>query len=178
MDVQMSAPVTMALTKAGLAAGSTTTLTQSLAGGATANIIAIRGKLYSVSALSNTTTPTTDWATGKAFNPVLASQGCVFLVGFDHSGNLRAIQSQVLALDTITEPGNFLQAPNFGALGPSGSGSTDNDFCPIGYLVIQAGSTANNTTGWVFGSSNMSSVTGITYTFQDVCGVPDRPQVS
>jgi hypothetical protein len=178
MDVSAVAPVTMALTKAGLAAGTTTTLTQTLAGGATANIVAIKGKLYSVAALSNTATPTTDFATGKGFLPVLASQGCIFMVGFDHGGTLRAIQSQVVPLDTITVPGNFLTAPQFGAMGPAGSGSTDNDFCPIGYLVIQAGSTANNTTGWTFGTNNMSSVTGITYTFDDVCGILDRPQVS
>lgn len=178
MDVQQLAPVTMCMTKAGLAAGSTTTLTQTLAGGATSNIITIRGKFYSVAALSNTATPTTDWATGKAFNAVLASQGCVFMVGFDHSGNLRAVQGTVVPLDTVTVPGNFLAASTFGGMGPAGSGSTDNDFCPIGYLVIQAGSTANNTTGWVFGSNNMSGVTGITYTFQDISTMPDRVQVS
>lgn len=181
MDSLQLAPLTMALTKAGLAAGSTTTLTQTLAGGATANIITIRGKMYSVAALSNTATPTADYATGKAFLPVLASQGCVFLVGFNAAGALKAIQGQITPLDTVTVPGNFLTAPQFGSLGPSGSGSGaggGNDFCPIGYLVIQAGSTANNTPGWTFGSSNMSGVTGITYTFDDVCGITDRPQVS
>lgn len=178
MDMQAAAPITMALTKAGLAAGTTTTLTQTLAGGATANIIAIKSKLYSVAALSNTATPTTDWATGNPFIGVLKNNGCVFMVGFDHGGTLRAIQGPIVPLDTITEPGNFLNAPQFGPTGPSGSGSTDNDFCPIGYLIIQAGATANNTTGWVFGTNNMSSVTGITYTFDDVCGWPDRPQVS
>ena len=179
MDNLQLAPMTCAFTKAGLAAGTTTTLTQTLAGGATSNIFAIRGKMYSASALSNTATPTTDWATGKAFLPVLANQGGVFMVGFDHSGNLRAIQGQTAALDTVTEPGNFLTAPQFGAMGPSGSGSGDGDFCPIGYVVVQAGSTANNTTGWTFGSSNFAGPpTGITFTFQDVCGITDRPQVS
>jgi len=178
MDNLQFAPVTQCMTKAGLAAGSTTTLTQTLAGGATTNIIAIRGKMYSVAALSNTATPTVDYATGKPFLPVLANQGCVFMVGFDHSGNLRVIQGQVANLDTVTVPGNFLTAPQFGAMGPSGSGSTDQDFCPIGYEVIQAGATANNTTGWVFGTSNQSGVTGVTYTFDDVCGIVDRPQVS
>jgi hypothetical protein len=49
---------------------------------------------------------------------------------------------------------------------------------PIGYLVIKAGSTANATTGWIFGTSNMAAVTGITYTFVDVIGLPDRPQIA
>lgn len=178
MDAQSAHPITMCFTKAGLAAGSTSTLTQTLAGGATSNIITIRGKMYSVAALSNTATPTTDWASGKAFTPVLANQGCIFMVGFDHSGNFRCVQGTVTPLDTITVPGNFLTASQFGGMGPSGSGSTDNDFCPIGYVVIQAGSTANNTTGWVFGTNNMSGVTGITYTFVDISMMPDRPQVS
>jgi hypothetical protein len=178
MDSLQFAPITAALTKAGLAAGTTTTLTQTLAGGATSNIIAILSEMYSVAALSNTATPTVDFSTGKAFLPVLANQGSIFMVGFDHAGALRVIQGQVTALDTVTQPGSFLTAPQFGGLGPAGPGATDNDFCPIGYVVIQAGATANNTTGWVFGSSNMSSVTGITYTFRDICGIPGRPQVS
>jgi hypothetical protein len=178
MDMQSLYPITASLTKAGLtASGAATTVGQTVAGGVTANIISIRGKMYSVAALSSTATPTLDWATGKAFLPILASQGSVFLIGFDHSGNLRAIQGQVTPLDTVTEPGNFLTAPQFGALGPSGSGSTDEDFCPISYMIVQAGSTASNTTGWTFGSSNWNA-TGITITIQDVCGLPDRPQTS
>ena len=181
MDSQAFAPITAALTKAGLAAGTTTTLTQTLAGGATANIISIRGKMYSVTALSNTATPTADYSTNKGFLPILANQGSVFLIGFNAAGALKAIQGQVVPLDTITVPGAFLNPPEFGGLGPAGSvpgAGGGNDFCPIGYLVVQAGSTANNTTGWTFGTNNMSSVTGITYTFDDVCGIPDRPQVS
>lgn len=178
MDNLQIAPLTASFSKAGLAAGSTTTLTQTLAGGATTNILAIRGEMYSVAALSNTATPTVDYATGKAFLPVLQNFGSVFMVGFDHAGGLHVIQGQVSALDTVTEPGNFLTAPQFGGLGPAGSGSTDQDFCPIGYVVVQCGATANNTTGWVFGTSNMSAVTGVTYTFRDLCGITDRPQVS
>ena len=119
MDTLMQAPQTQAMTKAGLAAGTTTTLTQTLAGGATSNIVTIRGKMYSVTALSNTATPTADWATGVAFKPVLANQGCVFMVGFSAAGGLKAIQGQIAALDVN---GNFITGPNFGALGPAGSG--------------------------------------------------------
>ena len=181
MDTLQAAPVTQAMTKAGLAAGTTTTLTQTLGGGATSNIIAIRGKVYSVAALANTATPTVDYATGKGFLPVLASMGCVFMVGFSAAGGLKVIQGQVTPLDTITVPGNFLFAPNFGALGPLGSvpgAGGDNDFCPIGYVVVQCGATANNTSGFVFGTNNLSGLTGVTYAFQDICGTVDRPQVS
>lgn len=178
MDYLAQTPVTICFTKAGIAAGTTTTLTQTLAGGATSNIYAIKGKMYSAAALSNTPTPTTDWATGAVFKAILANQESVFLVGFDHAGTLRAIQGQVTALDTISVPGNPLTAPMFGATAPAGSGSTDADFCPIGYIVVACGATANNTTGWTFGSNNLSSVTGVTYTFIDVAGMPDRPQIS
>lgn len=170
MDLQTTIPITMCLGKVTLAAGTTTTISN------TGTIVyAIRGKAYSKAAMTNATTPTTDAATGKAFIPVLANQGSVYMIGLDHGGNLLCVQGTVTALDNT---GAFITAPIFGALGASGSGATNNDFCPIGYLLIQAGATANNTTGWIFGTSNMSSVTGITYTFVDVVGEPDRPQVS
>jgi hypothetical protein len=170
MDMQAFVPLTACLSKVTLAAGTTTTLSTT---GTTT--FAIRGKAYSKTAITNGATPTTDYATGNAFLGVKANNGSVFMVGFDHTGALKAIQGTIEALDTS---GNFIRAPQFGGFGPSGQGSTDNDFCPIGYIVIQAGSTADATTGWIFGTSNMSSVTGITYTFVDVCGWPDRPQVS
>jgi hypothetical protein len=178
MDVLTQASQTQCFTKAGLAAGTTTTLTQTLVGGATANIFAIRGKTYSAAALSNTATPTADWATGKAFLPILANQGSVFLVGFDHSGTLRVVQGNIVPLDTVTVPGAFLAAPQFGASGPAGSGTNDGDFCPVGYLVVQCGPTANNIVGWSFGTNNMSGVTGVTYTLDDVCGFIDRPSIT
>lgn len=173
MDMQSAAPATMCFTKATLAAGTTTTLSTT---GTTT--YSVKGKFYTLSAWTNQATPTTDAATGNAFIGVLKNQGSIFLVGVDKSQAMKVIQGTIVPLDTVSVPGNFINAPNFGALGFSGSGSTDNDFCPIGYIVIQAGSTANNTTGWIFGTNNMSSVTGITYTFQDVCTIPDRPVVS
>lgn len=162
MDYQQSVPVTMCLSKVTLAAGTTTTLSNT---GTT--VYAIRGKAYSKAAMTNAATPTTDAATGAAFTGVLRNKGCVFLVGFNAAGSLLAVQGTITDLDV---DGNFVVAPNFG--------SPPLDFCPIGYLVIKAGATANNTTGWIFGTSNMSSVTGITYTFADAVGMPDRPQVA
>lgn len=183
MDDQSQIPVTMALQKAGLAAGTTTTLST------TATVpYAIRGKAYSKTAITNGASPTTDYATNLAFVPIpvpLSSPnlpgvpnsapgyGSVYTVGFDHSGNLQVIQGQIAALDVN---GNFVTAPQFGGLGPQGSGSTDNDFCPIGYMVVKLGSTAVAT--WTFGTNNNSGVTGVTYAFQDVITLPDRPQIS
>ncbi len=177
MDAQQFAPVTMCLGKVTLAAGTTTTLSN------TGTIVyAIRGKALSASALSNTATPTTDFATGVAFKAIPIPNtspnlglgyGSVYMVGLDKAGTLRVIQGTIEALDVS---GNFINAPQFGALGPSGSGSTDNDFCPIGYIVVKLGSTAVAT--WTFGTNNLSSITGVTFTFVDVITEPDRPQVA
>lgn len=177
MDYQAAIPATINLTKNAVAAGTTTTI--STTGTAT---YAIKGKLYTKSALTNQATPTTDYATGNAFLPIpipntapnlALGYGCVFTIGFDHSGNLKVVQGTVVPLDSS---GNFINASQFGGVGPEGSGSTDNDFCPIAYLIVQLGSTAVAT--WTFGTNNLSSVTGVTYTFVDIATLPDRPQTS
>lgn len=177
MDYQSSVPATICLSKVTLAAGTTTTISTT---GTTT--FAIKGKAYTKAALTNQATPTTDFATGNSFLPIpipntapnlALGYGGVFLVGFDHSGNLKVTQGTIEALDIS---GNFINAPQFGGVGPKGSGSTDNDFCPIGYIVVQLGATAVAT--WTFGTNNLSSVTGVTYTFQDLITMPDRPQVN
>jgi len=177
MDLQQQVPATQNFTKGSLAAGTTTTI--STTGTIT---YAIKGKLYTKTAITNGATPTTDYSTGAAFKPIpipntapnlALGYGSVYTVGFDHSGNVKVIQGGIEALDVS---GNFINAPQFGGLGPQGSGTTDNDFCPIGYILVQLGSTAVAT--WTFGTNNLSSVTGVTYTFVDVSTLPDRPQVS
>lgn len=161
MDQLQAIPLTFALGKATLAAGTTSTLSSTGTLG-----FAIRGKAYSHAALSNTATPTTDANTGLAFAPVVTNKGSVFVVGYNAAGTLLCAQGSIEALDAS---GAFINAPQFPVL--------PDNFCPIGYLVIKAGATAS-AAGWVFGTSNMASVTGITYTFVDVIGLPDRPQVS
>ena len=162
MDVQALAPLTLALGKVTLAAGTTSTLSNT---GTT--VFAIRGKAYSLAAMSNVATPTADVATGMAFVPVLANFGSIYLVGLNAAGALVCAQGMVTPLDVN---GLFITAPQFGGM--------PLNFCPIGYLVIKAGATASASVGWSFGTSNMASVTGITYTFVDVIGMPDRPQIS
>ena len=183
MDNQASIPVTMCLSKVTLAAGTTSTISTT---GTTT--YAIRGKAYTKAAITNGATPTTDWATGNAFIPIpaplsnpnlpgvpngAAGYGSIYMVGLDSGGNVRVIQGTIAPLDAS---GNFLYAPQFGPLGPSGSTSSNNDFCPIGYIVVKLGATAVAT--WTFGTNNLSGVTGATYAFQDVVGEPDRPQIS
>lgn len=177
MEQQASIPVTMNFTKGALAAGTTTTI--STTGTIT---YAIKGKLFTKTAITNGATPTVDFSTGAAFVPIpipntapnlAAGYGSVYTVGLDKAGTVRVIQGTVVPLDGN---GNFINAPQFGGLGPQGSGSTDNDFCAIGYILVQLGATAVAT--WTFGTSNLSGVTGVVYTFVDIATLPDRPQVS
>lgn len=161
MDQLQTLPMTLCLGKVALAAGTTTTLSN------TGTITyAIRSKALSRAALSNTATPTLDVNTGLAFAPVLPNKGSVFVIGLNAAGTLQVAQGTIESLDAS---GAFIYAPQFPA--------TPNDFCPIAYEVIRAGSTAS-ASGWIFGTSNQSAVTGITYTFVDVVNIPDRPQVS
>jgi len=161
MDQLQAIPLTLALGKAVLAAGSTSTLSS------TGTLpFAIRGKAYSHAALSNTATPTTDANTGLAFVPVVTNKGSVFVIGYNAAGDLKCAQGSIEALDAS---GAFINAPQFPVL--------PDNFCPIGYEVIKAGATAS-AAGWIFGTSNQAAVTGITYTLVDVVGLPDRPQVS
>lgn len=159
MDIQNIAGFTGCLSKATLAAGTTTTVSTT---GTT--VYGINGKAYSAAALSNAATPTTDVVTGAAFVGVAANYGSVFVHGFNAAGALKVAQGTVTALDAA---GNFVTAPAFPAF--------PNDFAPFAYLVIKAGSTAST---WTYGSSNQSGATGITYTRQDLIGMPSRLQIS
>lgn len=145
-----------------LVAGTTTTISISVA-----TTFAIRGKMYSKAIASNQATPTTDSNTGAAFLGVKANKGCVFVLGLDASGNTKAVQGEIVDLDST---GAFIVAPEFPLV--------PDTVCPIGYYIIKAGSTADATTGWILGSSNSASVTGITYTLVNVATLPDRPQIS
>lgn len=158
------APVTQCMSKVALAAGTTTTInTPGSPAGVT--VYAIRSKAYSRAAGANLATPVVDFVTGVAFPPITANNGAVVVVGFDAAGTLRACQGPIQALDVS---GNFILAPQFPVLPEL--------MCPVGYIVLKAGATAVG--NFVFGTNNLSAVTGMTYAFQDVICIPDRPQVS
>lgn len=174
MDNQALAPLTLALGKVALVAGTAASTTITNTG---TTVFAIRGKAYSKGAMTNAATPTTDWSTGNAFLPVLVNQGSVYMVGFDSGGTVRVIQGTIVALDGLAGSNKFIVAPQFGGMGgPAGSGSTNFDFCPVGYVVIQCITTFVTAGGYIFGTTNWNT-TGVTSTFVDVIGWPDRPQV-
>lgn len=160
MDNLSFIPLTLCLSKATFAAG--TTSTYSTTGTTT---YAINGKAYSTAAKANVATPTVDISKGTAFATVSANQGSIFIACFDAGGTLRVAQGSVEALDVS---GNFINAPQTPVIADT--------VCPFGYLVVKAGSTAVGT--WVFGTNNLSAVTGLTYTFGDIITLPGRPIVS
>jgi hypothetical protein len=128
---------------------------------------AIKSKSYTKAALSTAATPTTDVVTGAAFVPVKTSQGSIFVLGLDSSGNIKVAQGQVVTLDSS---GAFTNAPYWPAI--------PDTIAVIGYLVVKAGSTAS-ASGWLFGTNNFTGVTGVTCTMVELMGgLPDRPQIS
>ena len=156
--------LTLQLGNATLVAGTTTTLSLSVA-----TVFALGGKVYSKAIATNQATPTTDAATGLGFNGVKANKGSVFVIGLDASGNTVAVQGEITDLDAS---GNFVVAPEFPA-------SIPDTMCPIGYIVIKAGSTADNTTGWLLGTSSIATPpTGITQTIVNCAGLPYRPVIA
>jgi hypothetical protein len=156
-----TAPQTANYTKAALVAGTTTTVTTTV----TAHFT-IKGKIYTKTAITNGATPTIDAQTGLAFVPIpFPNNGCVFLWGLDASGAQKVTQGPIQALDAS---GNFIVAPQFGPV--------PDTMCPLGYIVVKLGATA--VANWLFGTNNLSAVTGVTYTFVDIGTLPDRPQVA
>lgn len=152
-------------TKAGATAGTTTTLTT-----ANAVLSCVNGKANTTAALTNQATPTTDYRTGAAFVPVTASKGCVFVLGFDMSDNLRVCQGPVVDLTTEADGANasFVTRPQFP--------DVPDDVAPFAYIVTKVGASGST---WTFGSSNLAGPpSNVLHTFVDILCMPDRPQVS
>jgi hypothetical protein len=159
MDMLFQAPLTLCMVKAGLAAGTTSTYSTT---GAT--VFSIRGKAFSAVAATNAATPVVDANTGVAFPSLVLNQGTIVVFGLTAAGVIKCMQGQIAALDAA---GNFVLAPQFPAI--------PDTVTPFGYVVLKAGATLVGT--WTFGVSNLSAVTGMTYAFQDVTTLTDRPQV-
>ena len=165
MDQLLQAPLTMTVVKAGLTAGTTTTYST------TANpvLYCIRGKAYTKATVTNGATPTTDANSGLAFKAQAIGTGSVYVFGYDSAGNTKVAQGSI---ETLDPAGAFYTAP----LMPD----VVDTMCPIGYLLVRlapATATTPAVAAWTFGSNNLSSVTGVTYTFVDLMTMVDRPQI-
>ncbi len=158
MDRLTAAPLTMCLSKVTLAAGTTTTISNT---GTTTFMI--KGFMYTKAAMTNVATPTVDHSRGDAaFRGIVANQGTVFTVGFDAAGNVKVGQGQIKALDVN---GNFIIKPQDAFLPET--------VAPVGRITVKGGATLSGT--WTFGASNLSGVTGVTYTFEDIGMNISRP---
>lgn len=147
----------LSLGKATLAAGTTTTIST------TGTLpYAIQGQVYTRTALTNSATPTVDNETGKAFVPLSADQCCIFVFSLDAAGAVKVAQGPISKLSDVV-----------GKLAAVAFPGTDDLVTPFGYLYAQAGSTLVGT--WTFGTNNLSGVTGMTYTFRDLCLTPAQP---
>lgn len=170
MDALQTPPLTMCVSKATAAAGTTTTFTTT---GAT--LYCIKGKAYTTSAASNSATPTTDAATGAAFVAVPASYGCVFVLCYDGSSTtaataIKVVQGPLAALDGAASGANalFLNAPQFPGI--------PDTLCPFAYLVTKVGASGS---AWTFGTSNLAGPpSNVLHTFVDIMTLPGRPQVA
>lgn len=145
---------------AGLTAGTTTTLT-------TANAVSYSnaGRMYTKAAVTNGASPTTDAKTGAAFVGLVAGDACIFVVGLDVSGNIKVVQGPVVSGTDVSGDISAVQFPEM-----------PDSVTPIGYLYAVAGSTLSGT--WTFGSSNNSSVTGMTYNWRSLFSIPADPIVA
>jgi hypothetical protein len=148
-------------TKAGLTAGTTTTLTS-----ANAMELSIGNKSYKKAATTNEATPTTDALTGVAFLPITAGKGGVFTTCRDAAGALKVVQGQIVDLDPL---GGFIHAPWFGP--------QKQELAPYGYILIKA---ATGAASWTFGASNLAGPpSNVTITYVDCAnGMPGRPQIA
>lgn len=162
------------LSKAGLtgiSGGATTYST-----GATAITYAVGGTIPATKGqVSGGTTPTTDVITGKAFKPILANQGCVFVWTLDASGNVGVAQGSLPVSPTTTgtqtnvdDSGNYTLLPQFPQLSDL--------LTPFAYTVVRASSSYAGT-GFLFGSANWNT-TGITCSTNDVFTLPAVPKTS
>lgn len=138
--------------KAGLAAGTTTTYTIGAAFTAV-----IEGQKYTKAAAANAATPTTDGNSGAAFTAVAVGKACNFVFAVNSGGTVSVYQGAPVA---VGEPADFPALPFTVA--------------PFGYVRISVGTTGS---AWTMGASNLSGVTGVTYTFRDIGVLPARPTV-
>lgn len=160
MDNLMQPLGNFCTTSGTLVAGTTTTITTS-----TTINYSINGIAYIKTAITNGATPTTDWPNGNAFRGIVANQGTVIVLALDSGGTVRAGQGDIEALDS---QGAFVTLPQFPRLGDL--------VAPFGMIILKAASNLSGT--WTFGSSNLSSVTGMTYTFKNLMTLPARPIAS
>ena len=142
---------TICLSKAGLAYGTTVTITIAAPNGAGVDF-AIGGVLYHKADTANIT------MTAGVIQPALYS--CLYLVCLSTGGTLSTIKGKQVLTADITSGKELLAWPV-----PTAG------LCAIGAFRIDTAGTATFT----MGTTNMNGVSDVTYTFYDFALVPDAP---
>lgn len=157
--------ITLNLANAGFVAGTTSTYTT------TATTVGlINGKwITTLTAQTNTTSPTTDANTGLAFVALQPNQCCVLLWGTNAAGAIKLCQGPILATLTgvTTTVGGLLNDPQFPPM--------PDDFCPMAYTVVR---TAPSAAAWVPGTGSWTASGVSASTFANIGQLPNRPQAS
>ena len=110
---------------------------------------------------TNQALPATDATTGVAFVTLADDEGAALVFGINAAGAIQVAQGDSKKLDPTGS--EFLIAPPFPSL--------PNDFCTIGYAILQNESGSAFTTG-------VTDWADIVTTFVNVAMLPDRPQES
>ena len=164
-NARQLAGLTMSSIKSGLikGTGSSYTTTVTTAG-------MINGKfITTLSAQTNTATPTTDAVTGAAFRALADNQATVLVIGQNAAGDIAMAQGSIedTQVGVTTTAGAFIRAPQFPTL--------PDDFMVLGYNLVR---TAPSASAWTPGTGEWAA-TGVTSSEFVQCAVlPDRPQVS
>lgn len=130
----------------------------------------LNSKMITHAAMTNHANVTTDVNTGAAFTRLGTSEGGVFVLGLASNGDLKVAQGSIEALDSAENFANG-KAPQFPFI--------PDTMMPFAYSVVKAGDTAAaKATGWLWGTSNHTGVTGVACVVVDICTLPDRPQIA
>lgn len=164
MRTNMLCGLTANFGNAGVAAGTTSTITTTAATNA-----AIAGVFGTQLALgANQAAPTLDATTGKAFNALQPGQATTLVIGINAAGALRMAQGTIEKTlpGATTTPGGFDVLPQFPGL--------PDDFVALAYAVVR---TAPAAAAWTPGTSSWAA-SGVVATFRNVTELPTRPQAS
>lgn len=157
--------ITLNLATAGAVAGTTSTYTTT----ATTNCVINGIFATTLTAQTNTASPTLDANTGVAFLALQPNQTCALVIGQNTAGAIKMVQGGIIpnTVGVTTTVGAFYIAPQFPEL-PS-------DFCPLAYTVVR---TAPSAAAWVPGTGSWTA-SGVTCTtFKNVAMLPQRPQIA
>jgi hypothetical protein len=164
-NLNFSQGLTANLANAAVVAGTTSTYTTS-----NTTVCCINGKFATtLTAQTNTATPTTDATTGNAFNALAPNQTCVVVLGQNLAGAIKMCQGPIIAcgVGVTTTVGGLINDPQFPAF-PA-------DFCPLAYTIVR---TAPSAAAWTPGTSSWTASGVSCSTFQNISQIPNRPQSS